>query len=61
MNKDLKSMKTELIVDGMSIQGLAESIAVVNPANEEIIAEVPSANADQVQQAVIAAIEAFKT
>ncbi|BCU64157.1 hypothetical protein F941_02243 [Acinetobacter bouvetii DSM 14964 = CIP 107468] len=53
-------MHTDLIINGQQIQGQALSFAVINPANESVIAEVASASAGQVNDAVRTALQAFK-
>ena len=53
-------MHTDLIINGQQIQGQALSFAVINPANESVIAEVASASAGQVNDAVHTALQAFK-
>ncbi|MCW8039819.1 aldehyde dehydrogenase family protein [Acinetobacter entericus] len=53
-------MHTDLIINGQQIQGQALSFAVINPANESVIAEVASVSAGQVNDAVHTALQAFK-
>lgn len=53
-------MHTDLIINGQQIQGQGLSFAVINPANESVIAEVASASAGQVNDAVHTALQAFK-
>ncbi|OTG85453.1 aldehyde dehydrogenase [Acinetobacter sp. ANC 4558] len=52
-------MNTDLIINGSKIKGLAEKVGVVNPANENIIVEVPSASIEQIDDAINAATVAF--
>lgn len=54
-------MNASLILNGMQIYGQGEKIAVINPANEEIIAEVASATVEQVNESVDVAFDAFKS
>ena len=53
-------MHTDLIINGQQIQGQGLSFAVINPANESVIAEVASVSAGQVNDAVHTALQAFK-
>lgn len=53
-------MHTDSIINGQQIQGQALSFAVINPANESVIAEVASVSAGQVNDAVHTALQAFK-
>ncbi len=53
-------MNFTLMIDGQSVTAL-DSFPVLNPATEEIIAQCPSASAEQVEQAVAAAKRAFKS
>jgi acyl-CoA reductase-like NAD-dependent aldehyde dehydrogenase len=48
-----------MLIEGETVQGAGAAIEVVNPATEEILAEVPSATAAQVDAAVAAAKGAF--
>lgn len=54
-------MNSNLILNGVSVQGLGASIAVLNPANETVLAEVASATVTQVNEAVQAAKAAFSS
>lgn len=54
-------MNASLILNGVQIYGQGEKIAVINPANEEIIAEVASATVEQVNESVDVAFDAFKS
>ena len=54
-------MNTHLLINGASVAGQAENIAVINPATEQVIAQVASASSEQVNEAILAAAEAFKT
>lgn len=54
-------MNSDLILNGVSIQGLGAKVAVLNPANETVLAEVASATVAQVNDAVLAAKAAFST
>ena len=52
-------MNTDLLINGQAIVGIGEIINVLNPANEQVIAAVPSASIEQLEQAVVAAKQAF--
>jgi aminobutyraldehyde dehydrogenase len=52
-------LETRAFIDGAAHAGLGPTRAVLNPATEEVIAEVADASADQVQRAVAAAERAF--
>lgn len=54
-------MNTNLVINGVSVQGRAALMDVINPATEEVIARVASASAEQVDDAIQAAKTAFKT
>lgn len=54
-------MNSNLILNGASVQGLGASVAVLNPANETVLAEVASATVTQVNEAVQAAKAAFSS
>lgn len=54
-------MDTNLIINGVAVQGQAAFTDVINPATEEVIAQVASASVEQVNDAVQAALAAFKT
>ena len=54
-------MNSHLIINGQHVVGQADSINVINPATEEVIAQVASASIDQVNDAIVAAQHAFKT
>ncbi|HFP7025690.1 TPA: aldehyde dehydrogenase family protein [Acinetobacter baumannii] len=54
-------MNTNLVVNGVMVQGQAATTDVINPATEEVIAQVASASVEQVDDAVQAAVQAFKT
>ncbi|ANF83446.1 aldehyde dehydrogenase (plasmid) [Acinetobacter sp. NCu2D-2] len=54
-------MNTNLIINGEQIQGVAATFAVINPADESVLVEVPSASVEQVNQAIETATVAFKT
>lgn len=49
-----------LTINGKGVSGAADSFPVINPANEQVIAECPAASSAQVQAAVEAAKQAFK-
>jgi aldehyde dehydrogenase (NAD+) len=49
----------ELSIAGEPVRGAAEPIAVFDPATESELAEVPQADADQVERAIAAARRAF--
>lgn len=53
-------MNTNLLINGVSVQGQAGFTNVFNPATEDVIAQVASASAEQVNDAVQAALDAFK-
>ena len=53
-------MNTNLVINGAAIQGQTTLIDVINPATEEVIAQVASASVEQVNEAVQAAVAAFK-
>jgi len=52
-------MNTDLLVDGKAITGMGEIINVINPANQQVIAAVPSASSEQLEQTIHAAKHAF--
>lgn len=54
-------MNTQLMVNGEKITGQGETFAVINPANEKVITELSSASIAQIDHAISAAHEAFKT
>lgn len=54
-------MNTNLVINGVMVQGQATFTSVINPATEEVIAQVASASVEQVNEAIQAAVEAFKT
>lgn len=54
-------MNSNLILNGVSVQGLGASVAVLNPVNETVLAEVASATVTQVNKAVQAAKAAFSS
>lgn len=54
-------MNTNLVINGVMVQGQAATTDVINPATEEVIAQVASASVEQVDDAVQAAVQAFKT
>lgn len=54
-------MNTNLIINGLTVQGQAASTDVINPATEQVLAQVASASVEQVNEAVQAALDAFKT
>lgn len=51
--------ETRLLIGGELVDGEGAAIEVENPATEEIVATLPSASAEQLDQAVTAAREAF--
>ena len=55
------TVNTNMVINGLSVIGQASSINVLNPATEEIIAQVPSASIEQVNETIHAAQTAFKT
>ena len=50
-----------LFINGQAVQGDRDAFPVINPATEEAFADCPAASPEQVDQAVAAAAEAFKT
>jgi len=50
-----------LFINGQAVDGEREAFPVINPATEEAFAHCPAASPEQVDQAVAAAAEAFKT
>jgi succinate-semialdehyde dehydrogenase/glutarate-semialdehyde dehydrogenase len=57
--RDMKySFRTEAYINGQW-RGGAKTFAVINPANQQIIAEVPDLGAAEAQEAVAAANAAF--
>jgi aminobutyraldehyde dehydrogenase len=54
-------METRLLMGGEFVGGLGQAEDVVNPATGELIARLPSASREQIDQAVAAATRAFKT
>lgn len=48
-------------VNGQWVQGRGALLAVNNPANHQMVAQLALGNAEDVEQAVAAAVEAFKT
>ncbi len=52
-------MNTDLFINGATVEGTNSIINVLNPANEQIVASVPSASIEQVEEAVDAAKKAF--
>src|SRR2546421_9272818 len=52
----------KLLIDGQFVESKARDWRdVVNPATQEVLARVPMCGADEVDQAVKAAAQAFKT
>jgi acyl-CoA reductase-like NAD-dependent aldehyde dehydrogenase len=56
MNKPIS-----LFIGGKAVDGALEAFPVINPATEEAFAHCPAASPEQLDQAVAAATEAFKT
>jgi aminobutyraldehyde dehydrogenase len=54
-------METKLCIGGKFVLGAGESEEILNPATGELIARIPSASPEQVDQAVTAATRAFLT
>ncbi|WP_120429756.1 aldehyde dehydrogenase family protein [Acinetobacter baylyi] len=52
-------MNTDLFINGATVKGTNSIINVLNPANEQRVASVPSASIEQVEEAVAAAKNAF--
>ncbi len=52
-------MDTRLLIDGKFEGGEGDSETILNPATGETIVKLPSASADQINQAVAAAVRAF--
>jgi acyl-CoA reductase-like NAD-dependent aldehyde dehydrogenase len=50
-----------LILNGAQICGQGDKVAVINPANEEIIVDIASATIEQVNESVNIAVTAFKS
>jgi len=50
-----------MLIDGRPAAALGEPLAVVNPATEKVIAHVPNATDDQLDEAVTAAVNAFES
>ena len=49
-----------MLIDGEIVEGNGTPVAVVNPATEELVAEVASATGEQVQEAIASSAAAFK-
>ncbi len=54
-------MDTKLCIGGKFVLGAGETEEILNPATGELIAGMPSASREQVDQAVAAATRAFLT
>jgi aminobutyraldehyde dehydrogenase len=54
-------MDTKLYIGGKFVIGAGESEKILNPATGEVIASIPSASQEQIDQAVAAATGAFST
>src|SRR5689334_23723380 len=54
-------MQTKLCIDGEFVLGAGETEEVLDPATGELIARIPSASQEQINQAVGAATRAFAT
>ncbi|WP_300464574.1 gamma-aminobutyraldehyde dehydrogenase [Desulfobacula sp.] len=55
----IEKIDTHLLINGKKVLGESEKIALISPENNELIIDVPSASADQVDAAVEAANAAF--
>ncbi|MCJ8162804.1 aldehyde dehydrogenase family protein [Acinetobacter zhairhuonensis] len=54
-------MNSNMLLNGEMVAGQGDAFAVLNPATEQTIVEINSSTVEQVDQAVLAAREAFKT
>ncbi len=54
-------MDTKLCIGGQFVKGAGDSEEILNPATGELIARIPSASKEQIDQAVTAATRAFST
>ncbi len=54
-------MQTKLFIDGQFVVGAGAEEEILNPATGALIAKIPSASKEQIDQAVAAATRAFKT
>ena len=54
-------MNTNMLINGASVAGTAETFEVLNPANEKVVAQVASASIEQVDESIQSAVHAFKT
>ena len=54
-------MRTKMLIGGEAAEGAGESLAVLDPATGETIAQVPEASPEQVDAAARAAVEAFES
>jgi aminobutyraldehyde dehydrogenase len=54
-------MDTKLYIGGKFVTGAGDSEEILNPATGELIARIPSASKEQIDQAVAAATRAFST
>lgn len=50
-----------MLIDGEQVPGAGDRISIVNPATEEVVASIASADVSQVDAAVAAARDAFRT
>ena len=58
----MSDFPTQLLINGQWIDGSgAKRLVIVNPATEEVIATVQAAGKEDIDDAVAAATEAFKT
>ncbi len=59
--QSVPTFHTDLLIDGKFLAGAAEKLKVISPLTEEVVAEVPGASPEQVDLAVKAAAEAFRS
>ncbi|HKM95749.1 MAG TPA: aldehyde dehydrogenase family protein, partial [Buttiauxella sp.] len=52
-------MQNQLLINGQLVDGQGEKLPVYNPATGEVLLEIAEATADQVNDAVLAADNAF--
>jgi betaine-aldehyde dehydrogenase len=57
---DAREQDGDMLIDGRTVEGRGGPVAVLNPATEEVIAEIASASAAQVSEAVTSSKRAFK-
>jgi len=59
-NRAAGTAHTALFINNVALAGQGESIRVVNPATEALVADFPGASTDQVDAAVASAVNAFE-